>query len=66
MIAKLICHGQDREEAIARAHRALGEFIVEGVKTTIPLLRVILSDPDFQKGRVTTGFLDRFVARRVS
>jgi len=66
MIAKLICHGQDREEALARAHRALGEFIVEGVKTTIPLLRVILSDPDFQKGRVTTGFLDRFVAGRVS
>ena len=66
MIAKLICHGQDREEALARTHRALGEFIVEGVKTTIPLLLMILSDPDFQKGRVSTGFLDRFVAGRRS
>jgi len=66
MIAKLICHGQDRDEALSRAHRALGEFLVEGVKTTIPLLQVILSDPDFQKGRVSTGFLDRFVAGRRS
>ena len=66
MIAKLICHGRDRQEALARAHRALGEFIVEGVKTTIPLLREILSDPDFQKGLVSTGFLDRFVSRRPS
>lgn len=62
MIAKLIAHGQDRDEAIARAHRALDEFMIEGVKTTIPLHRLILSDPDFQKGRVSTSFLDRFLA----
>ena len=65
MIAKLIVHGRDREEAIARAKRALDEFVVEGVKTTIPLHRLILSHPDFQKSGVTTGFLDRLLASRM-
>ncbi len=64
MIAKLISYGRDREEALARAKRGLDEFVIEGVKTTIPILRLILSDPDFQKGRVSTGFLDRFMASR--
>ncbi len=64
MIAKLISYGRDREEALARAKRGLDEFVIEGVKTTIPILRLILSDPDFQKGRVSTGFLDRFMANR--
>jgi len=66
MIAKLISYGRDREEALARAKRGLDEFVIEGVKTTIPILRLILSDPDFQKGRVSTGFLDRFMANRSS
>ncbi len=66
MIAKLISYGRDREEALARAKRGLDEFVIEGVKTTIPILRLILSDPDFQKGRVSTGFLDRFMASRNS
>ena len=66
MIAKLISYGRDREEALARAKRGLDEFVIEGVKTTIPILRLILSDPDFQKGRVSTGFLDRFMANRNS
>ena len=65
LIAKLLAHGQDRDEAIARAQRALDELAIEGVKTTIPLHRLILRDPDFQKGRVSTGFLDRFLASRV-
>ena len=64
MIAKLISYGRDREEALARAKRGLDEFVIEGVKTTRPILRLILSDPDFQKGRVSTGFLDRFMASR--
>ena len=66
MIAKLISYGRDREEALARAKRGLDEFVIEGVKTTIPILRLILSDPDFQKGRVSTGFLDRFMANQSS
>jgi len=66
LIAKLISYGRDREEALARAQRGLDEFVIEGIKTTIPILRLILSDPDFQKGRVSTGFLDRFMASRSS
>lgn len=62
MIAKLIAHGQDRQDALARARRALEEFAVEGIKTTIPLQRLILSDPDFQKGGASTNFLDRLLA----
>ena len=62
LIAKLITHGRDRQEAIARMRRALDEFVIEGIKTTIPLHKRILNDPDFQKGHVTTTFLDRFLA----
>ena len=62
MIAKLITHGRDRQESMARMKRALGEFVIEGIKTTIPLHRRILDDSDFQKGHVSTSFLDRFLA----
>ena len=65
LIAKLIAHGQDRADALARAQRALDEFAVEGIKTTIPLQRLILRDPDFQKGGVSTNFLDRLLAGRM-
>jgi len=58
LIAKLITRGRDRTEAIARMRRALEMFIVEGVKTTIPLHRRILASPDFQAGRFDTHFLD--------
>lgn len=61
MIAKLITHGRDRQESVARMKRALSEFAIEGIKTTIPLHRRILDDPDFQKGHVSTTFLDRFL-----
>jgi acetyl-CoA carboxylase biotin carboxylase subunit len=60
LIAKLIVHGMTREEALARMRRALDECVVEGIKTTIPLHRRILDDPDFQKGRFSTTFLERF------
>ena len=63
MIAKLITHGRDRQESMARMRRALGEFVIEGIKTTIPLHRRILEDPDFQKGHVSTTFLEHFLAR---
>jgi acetyl-CoA carboxylase biotin carboxylase subunit len=62
MIAKLITHGQDREEAMARMRRALDEFVIEGIKTSIPLHKRIFNDAEFQKGRVSTGFLERFLA----
>ncbi len=58
LIAKLITRGRDRAEAIARMRRALDMFIVEGVKTTIPLHRKILANPDFQAGRIDTHFLE--------
>ncbi|MGH7255130.1 MAG: acetyl-CoA carboxylase biotin carboxylase subunit [Nitrospirales bacterium] len=66
LIAKLITHGQDREEAMARMRRALDEFVIEGIKTTIPLHRRIFEDAEFQKGRVSTGFLERFLANQPS
>ncbi len=60
MIAKLIVHGNDREEAMARMSRALEEFIIEGIKTTIPLHRRIFMDPVFRSGRYSTAFLEIF------
>ena len=63
MIAKLIAHGKDREEAISRMARALDMFIVEGIYTTIPLHRRIMQDPDFRAGRFDTQFMERFLAR---
>jgi acetyl-CoA carboxylase biotin carboxylase subunit len=62
MIAKLIVHGKDRAEAIARGRRALDFFVIEGVKTTIPLHRRILEEKDFQEGRITTRFMERFAS----
>lgn len=64
MIAKLISYGRDRQEALLRIARALDEFVIEGVKTSIPLQRMILADADFQKGRISTSFLERFFANR--
>jgi acetyl-CoA carboxylase, biotin carboxylase subunit len=63
MIAKLITHGRDRQEAMARMRRALDEFVIEGIKTTIPLHRRIFDDPDFQKGHISTAFLEQLLAR---
>ncbi len=59
LIAKLIAHGRDRAEAIARMGGALEGFIVEGIKTTIPLHKRILTDPDFISGKFDTHFLER-------
>jgi len=63
MIAKLITHGRDRQEAMARMRRALDEFVIEGIKTTIPLHRRIFNDPEFQKGHISTAFLEQLLAR---
>ena len=59
LVAKLIAHGRDRSEAIARLHGALDGFIVEGIKTTIPLHKRIIADPDFLAGKLDTHFLER-------
>ena len=59
LIAKLIVHGKDREEAILRMRRSLQEFIVEGIKTTIPFHLGIINDPDFISGNINTQFLDK-------
>lgn len=59
MIAKLIVHAPTRDEAIARMKRALDEFTVEGIKTTIPFFQRIFNHPDFIKGTFNTAFVDR-------
>jgi acetyl-CoA carboxylase, biotin carboxylase subunit len=63
MIAKIIVHGRDRAEAIARMRRTLEMTVIEGIKTSIPLHLRILNDPDFIAGRVSTSFMERFLAR---
>lgn len=59
LVAKLIVHGNTRQEAIARTLRALDMFIVEGIQTSIPLHRKIIRHPEFAKGNLDTGFLAR-------
>ena len=62
LIAKLISYGHDRAEAIVRMQRGLDGFVVEGVKTTIPLHKRILADPNFVAGKFDTHFLERMPA----
>jgi len=61
MIAKLIVHAETRDEAITRMARALDEYIIEGIKTTIPFHQKIMANKDFISGDVDTGFLERLV-----
>jgi acetyl-CoA carboxylase biotin carboxylase subunit len=63
MIAKIIVHGRDRQEAIARMRRTLEMTVVEGIRTTIPLHLRVLSDPDFIAGNLSTSYMERFLAR---
>jgi acetyl-CoA carboxylase biotin carboxylase subunit len=64
LIAKLIVHGHDRDEALSRMMRALDEYIIEGIKTTIPLHKKVLLDQDFRRGEFYTNFLERFNNRK--
>jgi acetyl-CoA carboxylase biotin carboxylase subunit len=64
LIAKVMTHGRDRAEAIARMRRALDVMLVEGIKTNIPLHRRILDDPDFVAGRFDTRFMERFAPQK--
>jgi acetyl-CoA carboxylase biotin carboxylase subunit len=63
MIAKIITHGRDRHEAIARMRRTLEMTVIEGIKTSVPLHLKILAEPDFVAGRLGTGFMERFMPK---
>jgi len=64
MIAKLIVYGTTRNGALRRLRRALEEFVVDGVKTTIPLHQALLDDPDFQTGNYTIKWLEQWLAKQ--
>jgi acetyl-CoA carboxylase biotin carboxylase subunit len=59
LLAKVIVHGRDRAEALARMGQALDSFILEGVTTTIPFLARVIRHPDFVAGNIDTRFLER-------
>jgi len=64
LIAKLIVHGVDRAEAIAKMERALSQFVVQGIETSISLHQEIFADAGFRAGEFDTKFMERFLARR--
>jgi acetyl-CoA carboxylase biotin carboxylase subunit len=64
MIAKLITTGKDRREAISRMSRALGEYMITGVKTTIAFEQAVMRDPNFRRGKYTTNFIENLLANR--
>jgi acetyl-CoA carboxylase biotin carboxylase subunit len=64
MIAKIIVHGRDRQEAIARMRRTLDMTVIEGIRTSVPLHLKILNEADFQAGRLNTGFMERFMPKQ--
>jgi acetyl-CoA carboxylase biotin carboxylase subunit len=63
MIGKLICTGKTRKEALERTYRALSEYLVRGIKTTIPLHKAIMADPVFIEGKATTSYMEEFLGR---
>ena len=63
LIAKLIVHGVDRAEAIAKMERALSQFVVQGIETSISMHQAIFADPAFRDGEFDTKFLERLLAR---
>ena len=63
MVAKVIVHGRDRQEAIARMKRTLEMIVIEGIKTSIPLHLRILSDADFIASKLSTSFMERLLSR---
>ena len=64
MIAKLITSGKDRREAISRRSRALGEYMITGVKTTIAFEQAVMRDPNFRRGKYATNFIENLLANR--
>jgi len=64
LIAKVIAHGKDREEAMNKMQRALSQFVVQGIHTTIPLHEKIFADEEFRSGSFDTKFMERFFERQ--
>jgi acetyl-CoA carboxylase biotin carboxylase subunit len=64
LLAKLLVHRRTRAEALACMRRALDEFVVEGVQTTLPLHRAIVRDASFAAGRVDTTFIERSLMKK--
>ena len=68
LLAKLIVHGADREQAVARMKQALAQFAAAGIDTTVPFLAAVMEEPDYVRGQVSTrwleGHLDELAARR--
>jgi acetyl-CoA carboxylase biotin carboxylase subunit len=62
LIAKVIATGTDRKTALDRMSRALDEFIIRGIKTTIPFQKMVLKDLNFRRGRYSTNFVENFMA----
>jgi pyruvate carboxylase subunit A len=58
LLAKLVVRGRTWEEAVSRAHRSLDEYVLRGMKTTLPFMKRIMEEPDFQAGRFDTSYLD--------
>src|SRR3984957_13286645 len=63
MIGKLICSGSSRKTALERMYRALSEYLIRGIKTTIPLHKAIMADPIFIEGKATTSYMEEFLGR---
>ena len=66
MVGKLITTGSTRLNAINRMNRALGEYLIRGIKTTIPFQQAIMRNPDFLRGRYNTGFVEKFISSRAA
>jgi acetyl-CoA carboxylase biotin carboxylase subunit len=66
LVAKVITRGNSRQEAISRMRRMLDLMVIEGIKTTVPLLRRIMADPDFIEGKISTHYLEKLLARNKS
>ena len=66
LIAKLIVQGRDRAEALARLERALGELIVDGIDTTVPLFHALLQEPDIHSGDYNIHWLERWLAENMA
>ncbi|MDR3744802.1 MAG: acetyl-CoA carboxylase biotin carboxylase subunit [Acidobacteriaceae bacterium] len=66
LIAKLVCHGSDREEAMDKMQRALSQFVVQGIFTSIPMHQKIFADAEFRAGGIDTKFMERFFERQAA